>query len=125
LLPVKGEYPQFIEPLNETTIKDNKAKRLEALNSLLGSNLKIEDDFFKFNPEAAAATTSVIAGQLLEIPTHTDDDEPPPAATVYEAPEKADSYKMYTFYNDLNVSIASEVINGEEFISTTPNPDAL
>lgn len=45
------DYPRFIDPLTEEVIKENKESRLKTLKELLGEDLKIKYDYFKFEAD--------------------------------------------------------------------------
>ena len=109
LLPLEEVYTQFIEPLDKAVVLEDKGKRAEALKTLLGDDLKIEDDFYKFDvneiisdPEDPLETNTV---------TNKTDDEEDLKNSVIDATIKAGNipdsgkYMIHSFYNDLNAKI--------------------
>jgi hypothetical protein len=91
---------------------ENKAKRVEILQSLLGSNMKIQDDFFRFE------TPGVIEDpdNMLQENVLTGDSEPEPdiknakiiAQSVAGSIPDSGKFMVHSFYNDLNAQVVQK-----------------
>lgn len=126
LLPLEEIYTQFIEPLDKTVVLEDKAKRAASLKALLGDDLKIEDDFYKFDEKAIVSDPE----DPLATNTVTNDvaDEEDLKNSVIEATIMAGNipdsgqYMVHSFYNDLNAKL---VENADGTWSAIRNPGSF
>jgi len=99
------DYTQFINPLTPEVIEENKKVRLEALNNLLGTDLKVKYDNFKFDTTTELSKEeeeSLTEDDIVGSTTLKDDEE---IVATYEALPTIvgqDKYMLHAFYNDLN-----------------------
>lgn len=112
------DYAKFIDPLTEEVVKENKVVRIKALTDLLGDDLKIKYDYFKFEPEKISEENPEVETGISVEPTTLKVDEKLPEflesdLATSDIVKIQDSYMLHTFYNDLNATKITHIIEGK------------
>ncbi|MGV8961980.1 MAG: hypothetical protein ACOH2V_01185 [Candidatus Saccharimonadaceae bacterium] len=122
---IEDNYLQLIEPLSADVVLSDKKKRIESLTDLLGANIKIEDDFFKFASPNVIDTTIDTIMDAHTVTIEPDEGDVDSKEATYEAAKISgkglddNKFMVHSFYNDLNAKI---VTNSDGTVSTEINP---